>query len=51
MKTYKIEVKFTDDNRNFVKVMFARTMDEAVTAADAFLSGYGMCVKNGTCIC
>ena len=38
---------FTDDNRNFVKVSGAKTMDEAVTAADAFLDEHGMCVKDG----
>ena len=41
------QVQFSDDNRNFVRVTGAKTMDEAVTAADEFLEEYGMAVKNG----
>jgi hypothetical protein len=40
-------VEFTDDNKNFVKVIGCLTIDEAVTTADAFLEDHGMCVKNG----
>lgn len=58
----QIEVNFTDDNCNFVEVLGAETIDQAVTAADEFLQSEAakaedqsseqihivpMCVKNG----
>lgn len=42
----KPTVRFKDENRTLVIVENAKTMDEAITAADAFLEEFGMCVRD-----